>query len=275
MKKNKIKIFVSGNFNVLHPGHINLLKFAKGLGSELIVGLISTKIAKLDDLNSDSARLETLKSINFIDKVLTIDKSIKNTLLKEKPNIIVKGKEHENETNIEEEVIEKIKAKIIFNSGSTHSEYESSSENNEISNKSLQKKFLKTHKINSKILMGYVSKFSKLKICVIGDLIIDEYISCVPLGMSHEDPTIVLNPTDQKKFVGGAGIVAAHAANLGAEVNLISVVGNDNNRLFTKKKLDEYRVKHHLLIDSLRPTIFKQRFNTKNKTHLKVSFLNY
>ena len=40
------------------------------------------------------------------------------------------------------------------------------------------------------------------------------------------------------------------------------------------KKLDEYKVNQVLISDSVRPTILKQRFITKNKTHLKVSFLN-
>ena len=34
---------------------------------------------------------------------------------------------------------------------------------------------------------------SKLKVCVIGDLIVDEYIICEPLGMSQEDPTLVIS----------------------------------------------------------------------------------
>lgn len=274
MKKNKKKIFVSGNFNVLHPGHINLLKFAKNLGDKLIVGVISKKIAKVDGLNSDISRVEILKSINFIDKVLIVNNSLEKTLIKEKPNIIVKGKEHEIEDNIENEILKKIDAKIIFNSGRPNSSYYTSFLKNDTTNIKIQKKFLKDHKMSPKNLLNLVKKFSKLKVLVIGDLILDEYISCLPIGMSHEDPTIVLNPTSSKKFIGGAGIVAAHSASLGAQVNLISVVGKDSNRYFSKKKLDEYSVNHVLITDNVRPTILKQRFITKNKTHLKVSFLN-
>ncbi len=274
MKKNNTKIFVSGNFNVLHPGHLNLLKFAKSLGDKLVVGVVSKKIANVDGLNSDLSRVETLKSINFIDEVLIVKSSLEKILLKLKPNIIVKGKEHEIEDNIEQDIIKKIDAKIIFNSGRPNLSYDNSYLRNDTSNIKLQKKFLKDHKISTKNLINIVNDFSKLKVLVIGDLILDEYITCLPIGMSHEDPTIVLNPTGSKKFIGGAGIVAAHSANLGAQVNLISVVGKDSNRSFSKKKLDEYKVNQVLISDSVRPTILKQRFITKNKTHLKVSFLN-
>ena len=163
MKKNNTKIFVSGYFNVLHPGHISLLKFAKRLGSELVVGLISKKIANVDHLHSDSSRIETLKSINFINKVVIIDQTIEKTLINEMPNIIVKGKEHENKINIEESVLQEIDAKIIFNSGEPNSDYDILYNNKDTSNIKMQKKFLKDHNIKTKTLLSYVKKFAKLK----------------------------------------------------------------------------------------------------------------
>ena len=47
--------------------------------------------------------------------------------------------------------------------------------------------------------------------------------------MSQEDPTIVVTPVDSKKFLGGAGIVAAHIAGLGAKSHLFSVAGKDED----------------------------------------------
>ena len=102
--KNRNKIFVSGYFNTLHPGHIRLLKFAKSLGNELVVGIISKKIISDKTYNSDNSRIETLKSINFIDQVILIDSSLEKTLLKVKPNVIVKGREHENTINTENKI---------------------------------------------------------------------------------------------------------------------------------------------------------------------------
>ena len=75
-----------------------------------------------------------------------------------------------------------------------------------------------------------------------GDLIIDEYITCEPLGMSQEDPTLVISPINKTKFIGGAGIVAAHAKNLGAKVDFYSVAGQDDLFKFAKKKLENYKV---------------------------------
>ena len=38
-------VFVSGNFNVLHPGHLRLLRFAKEYGAHLTVGVVSDRLA--------------------------------------------------------------------------------------------------------------------------------------------------------------------------------------------------------------------------------------
>jgi len=40
---NKRIIFVSGNFNIIHPGHLRLLRFAKECGDYLVVGVLDNK----------------------------------------------------------------------------------------------------------------------------------------------------------------------------------------------------------------------------------------
>jgi rfaE bifunctional protein kinase chain/domain len=92
--------------------------------------------------------------------------------------------------------------------------------------------------------------------------------------MSQEEPTIVVTPIDEVKFIGGAGIVAAHAASLGSNVDFISVVGNDNSKEFSTKKLTEFKVNHKLFIDESRPTTLKQRYRCSGKSMLRVSYLH-
>jgi len=119
-----------------------------------------------------------------------------------------------------------------------------------------------------------VQQFSSLNLCVVGDLIVDEYITCDPLGMSHEDPTIVVTPVDSTRFVGGAGIVAAHAAGLGASVQFVSVVGNDATHEFALEGLVATGVEAQLFEDDSRPTTLKQRYRSKGKSLLRVSHLH-
>ena len=61
--------------------------------------------------------------------------------------------------------------------------------------------FMVRRGVNTKSLSILLSKMKDIKVVVIGDTIVDEYISCDPLGMSEEDPTIVVTPISSKKFI--------------------------------------------------------------------------
>ena len=227
---------------------------------------------------SENFRLEGLQSLSWIDEVFIMNDHITEVIQKIRPNIIVKGKEHELQYNPEQNIIEQYGGQLIFSSGEKlfssidliRKEFFSTSVETVI----YPDKYFERHSINKNNLLKIVNNFINLKICVIGDIIVDEYITCQPLGMSQEDPTIVVSPIDTTKFLGGAGIVASHASGLGAEVNFISVTGDDVSRVFAIEKLNEAGVLSHLLLDNTRPTTLKQRFRSKGKSLLRVSYLH-
>jgi len=119
-----------------------------------------------------------------------------------------------------------------------------------------------------------LERLSGLRVIVIGDLIVDEYVTCEPLGMSQEDPSIVVTPIDSQKFLGGAGIVAAHASGLGGQVSFISVAGDDEVGSFAIAELEKSNIAASVFTDSSRPTTLKQRLRADGKTLLRVSHLH-
>ena len=275
--KNKVA-FISGHFNIIHPGHLRLFRFAKECCDYLIVGVESDQIAGEAAHLPEAIRLEGVQSNIWIDEAIMIEESISKTILKIKPDIVIKGKEFETKLNLEEDVIKIYGGKLIFSSGET-----SFSSLDLIKKEFFEKntnsidvptKYLERHNISRSNSIKTIKNFSKLNVCVIGDLIIDEYITCQPLGMSQEEPTIVVTPIDQVKFIGGAGIVAAHAAGLGANVNFISVTGNDQSKDFAIIKFSEFNVNHEIFIDESRPTTLKQRYRCSGKSMLRVSYLH-
>lgn len=277
MKKEK-KILVTGNFNILHPGHLRLLKFAKGLGDKLIVGVNSDKLGKNGIHISEEMRLENVKSNIWVDEAFMIEEPIDNLIKKLKPNFVVKGKEYEGKENPELEALSSIGGRLIFSSGDVNF---SSADlitkdllNQQNFSLNYPKEYIQRHKLKNKNLRNILKSFKNKKVCVIGDLIIDEYINCDPLGMSQEDPTLVVTPTESKKFIGGAGIVASHAASLGAKTSIISITGKDSSAEFAKKRLKEMNVKSFLFEDESRPTTLKQRFRSKEQSLLRVSYLH-
>jgi rfaE bifunctional protein kinase chain/domain len=273
----KKTVLVTGNFNILHPGHLRLLKFARELGTELIVGVNSNIIGGNNIHITENIRLESVQSVSWVTKAFIIKEDIKTIINNIKPDIIVKGKEHENLFNEEMECLNAYGGELVFSSGElafTSLDLIKTALNESRLSINYPSDFINRYGITKDRLITLVKNINFLKICVLGDLIIDEYITCEALGMSQEDPTIAVTPIDEHKYVGGAGIVAAHSASLGATVDFISVAGDDDNMLFAKLKLNEYHVNSYLFIDKSRPTTLKQRFRAKNKTLLRVSKLH-
>ena len=270
------KVFVNGDFNILHPGHLRLLKFAKESGDYLSIGVNSDKKANNKNLLDEQTRLESIKATSYVDEAFLLDISVSAYIKQYKPDIVVKGKEHENSENLELEVLNTYGGKLIFTSGEIgfssldllKKELLQTSRNIEHNHT-----FSKRHDIKFENLKTIVDKFKNLNILVIGDTIIDEYITCEAIGMSQEDPTIVVSPLINDKFIGGAAVVASHAKTLGARVSFVSVLGEDENFNFVKDRLMNLGIDVYLHKDSTRPTTLKQRFRASGKTLLRVNQL--
>ncbi len=95
-------IFTNGCFDILHRGHLELLKYCKSLGL-VIVGLNSDESVKRlkgseRPINSQDDRKFMLESCKFVDGVLVFDEDTPYNLIKKiKPDIIVKGGDYSSE----------------------------------------------------------------------------------------------------------------------------------------------------------------------------------
>jgi len=272
------KVLVTGVFNVLHPGHVRLFRFASECGDHLVVAVQSDKTSTQPIYVNEQLRLEGVESNGYVNQAFITDDDPKELVKSLRPDILVKGREHENRRNPEEEVLAEYGGEILFDSGEVsfssidllEREYKYA-----VSREwRLSYNYMERHKIESEQLSSYIRNFSKLKVVVVGDLIMDEYIICDPLGMSQEDPTIVVTPINKEIFIGGSGIVAAHAAGLGADVSIISVSGDDLVSEQALEMLNQANVKSHIVKDKHRPTTLKQRYRSRGKTLLRVSHLH-
>ena len=95
MEKVK-KVWVNGSFDVLHIGHIDLFRYAKSLGEELIVSIDSDRRIKESKgnkrpVNNSTDRKEFLESICYVDKVFIFDSYVemKKQIIDNKIDIIV------------------------------------------------------------------------------------------------------------------------------------------------------------------------------------------
>ena len=70
-----MKVWTNGCFDILHRGHIELFRYAKSLGDELVVGIDTDEKVKLDKgedrpINNLQDRMYMLQSIKYIDRVI-------------------------------------------------------------------------------------------------------------------------------------------------------------------------------------------------------------
>lgn len=268
-------VFVSGNFNVVHPGHLRLLSFAKDCGDFLVVGVFQDGT---DDIHvPEHLRLEAVQSISLVDHAFILRAPPEKFISILKPAVVVKGKDREAGENPEREVVESYGGKLFFGSGevrfSSLDLLQRELLETNFSNIRKPLDYMERHGFSVNDLVALARKFAQLKVVVIGDLIVDEYINCDPIGMSQEDPTVVVTPIRSDRFVGGAGIVAAHARGLGADVTYLHVAGDDEVGKFAAETLARYGVKGKSIIDESRPTTLKQRYRAQGKTLLRVSHL--
>jgi len=90
-------VFTNGCFDILHAGHIHLLKEAKNLGDRLLIGLNSDQSVqnlKGPDrpLNTEDARASVLESLSMVDGITIFQEDTPHELIKEIiPHVLVKG----------------------------------------------------------------------------------------------------------------------------------------------------------------------------------------
>lgn len=96
-----ITVFTNGCFDVMHIGHIKLLKEAKSFGDKLIVGINSddsVKRLKGEDrlINNQQERKEFLESIKYVDEVVVFNENTPCEIINNiKPDIHVKGGDYD------------------------------------------------------------------------------------------------------------------------------------------------------------------------------------
>ncbi len=107
--------------------------------------------------------------------------------------------------------------------------------------------------------------FDKKHIAVVGDIILDEYVEGMVNRISPEAPVPVVELKDEKHKPGGAANVAVILAQLGMDVTLFGVIGDDNYGNIIISELNSYNIDTEGIIrDKKRPTTVKTRVISKS-----------
>ncbi len=119
--RSKIKVVLTGGvFDIIHPGHIFVLKSAKKLGDFLIVVIATDKNTKRNKgrnpLNRENQRLELVKSLKMVDlAIIGREGKIMDIVLKIRPNIITLGydQKHDESALLKESQLRGMSIKFV------------------------------------------------------------------------------------------------------------------------------------------------------------------
>ena len=278
-QKNKLSM-CHGVFDLVHPGHIRHLSYAKSMSDKLIVSITSdihvTK-AELRPYVPEKLRAENLAALEFVDYVIIDENETPSLNLKKiKPDYFVKGYEYSkinknNKTKEEMNILQSYGGKFLFTPGDyvLSSSKIIDSEKPDLSLPKL-KSLMEGEKIDFDDLFKTIDKFNKCDVLVIGDTIIDTYVETSLIGNNAKTPTFSTKYVGEKRYIGGAAIVASHLKAAGANVKFCSVLGDDKDADYVKKELKKNKIKDLTFKDSSRPTTDKRYYISENYRLLKV-----
>lgn len=104
------------------------------------------------------------------------------------------------------------------------------------------------------------------KILLVGDLMIDHYLWGNCERISPEAPVAIVDIEKESSVLGGAGNVANNLYALGAEVDILSVIGDDKNADKLKKMLEKIDINSNdLIVEKGRKTSMKNRIIASNQ----------
>ena len=112
--------FLNGVFDIIHPGHIELIKFARGICHKLVIAInsdISTRKikGKLRPINNEQDRKNTLLSFEGVEEVVIFEQISPSTIIKKiRPDVIIRGDDYnEEQVRIRDKINKKINIKIF------------------------------------------------------------------------------------------------------------------------------------------------------------------
>ena len=282
--RGRAVVMCHGVFDLVHPGHIRHLLYAKSKADILIASLTAdVHIAKAQyrPFVPQDLRALNLAALEMVDYVLIDEEATPlSNLARIEPDFFAKGYEYQNgavhpKTQEEIDVVERYGGEVLFTPGdivySSSALIESGPPDITI-DKLLM--LMQAEEISFERLHDLLGRFSGIVVHVVGDTIVDSLTHTTMIGGMTKTPTPSVRFDACQDFIGGAAIVAAHLSAAGAEVTLSTVLGDDPLKDFVLRRLDDAGVKVKPIIDRTRTTTHKNAFVCGDYRLLKVDTLD-
>lgn len=121
-------------------------------------------------------------------------------------------------------------------------------------------------------MLATMPEFSRARIIVVGDVMLDRYWSGSAARISPEAPVPVVRVKTIEDRIGGAGNVALNIAKLGGKVTLLGVIGDDAEGKILRQLLEDEGVACDFVIEPMLRSICKLRIMAQHQQLIRVDF---
>ena len=234
----RVVVHCHGCFDVVHPGHIQHLQFARSLGDVLVVSVSTDRHVNKGaarPLIPDTLRAASVAALECVDYVYVNPEPTAVELLEAmQPDVYVKGSEYERNNDprfvAERETVTRHGGRVVFSSCDVV--YSSTALIGSMNADRLRDekvaRLRERHGLGDAHLLGLLAAGKGRRVVVVGDYILDRYHFCDATGVAAEGPMMSLRALRHADYDGGAGVVALHLAGLGALPVLVSALADDD-----------------------------------------------
>lgn len=289
-QENQKIVLCHGVFDLLHPGHIAHLQEAKALGDILVVSITAAAYVNRGPgrpIFNDELRLYSLSSLDCVDYVLLSPVATALEVIdRVQPNFYCKGHEYSDHSkdvtqNINREA-ERVSAyggeirytgEIVFSSTRLINNYMNVLPQ-EVKDYAIQL----SEQYPFEKIRESVDAMQKLKVLVLGDVIIDEFFHCTVQGLTSKGRVLSTRFVKKEQHLGGSLAIARHIASFVDSVSVAGVVGNEPdihslilNNINGGMRLD-------LQYENGYPTVVKRRYIERQgmrEDYTKLFSINY
>ena len=282
-RKKKV-IMCHGVFDVVHPGHLRHLLYAKSKADILVTSItadIHISKGQYRPHVPQELRALNLAAFEIVDYVV-IDANpapISNIGLI-KPDFFAKGYEYTAaglppKTQEEVEALKAYGGEIIFTPGDI---VYSSSRLIDLAPPAIKYEklitFMDSEGLTFDSLRAALQNLDQYTVHVVGDTIVDSYTQAAMIGGQTKTPTMSVLYERRDDYIGGAAVVAEHLRAAGAKVVFSTVLGDDAFKDFVLTGLKARAVDCRAVIDPTRPTTNKNAIVAGGYRLLKIDTLD-
>jgi rfaE bifunctional protein kinase chain/domain/rfaE bifunctional protein nucleotidyltransferase chain/domain len=265
-------VLCHGVFDLLHYGHIVHFEEARSQGDALVVTITPDVYVNKGPNRpafTEAYRAKMLAALEIVDCV-AINKwpSAVEMLNVVQPHVYAKGpdyKDHEHDVSgkigEEEAAVRAGGGRIYYTADVTFSS--SNLINRHLSSHSQEVNDYLTELRGTYTpaqIHGALDSLRKLRVLVIGEAIIDEYVYVDQMGKSSKEPVLAMRYASEEQFAGGALAIANHMAGVVDDLSLVTFLGTrDSHEDFIRAKLAP-NVQPTFFYKKDSPTIVKRRY---------------